>query len=110
MRLIRRIEALAAVSPDGRDLYVAVVAPPDKYWPLPWYLREYGNVGYAPDGALFATNPMPAIVITSDETYDAMLPRVEGGYQQEMYGVRPDVLLYPWIRRDLWDAFMLTRQ
>ena len=32
--------------PDGTDLYIEVISPEHDYWPLPWYLRAYPNVGW----------------------------------------------------------------
>ena len=44
--LVDEVEAVAQASPNGRGVYISVIAPGDDYWPLPWYFRAFGNVGY----------------------------------------------------------------
>jgi uncharacterized protein (TIGR03663 family) len=44
--LVDEVEAVAQASPNGRGVYISVIAPGDDYWPLPWYFRTFGNVGY----------------------------------------------------------------
>ena len=44
--LVDEVEAVAQASPDGRGVYISVIAPGDDYWPLPWYFRAFGHVGY----------------------------------------------------------------
>jgi uncharacterized protein (TIGR03663 family) len=46
LNLVDKVDAVAQASPQGRGVYISVIAPGDDYWPLPWYLRSYGNVGY----------------------------------------------------------------
>ncbi|RMF82129.1 MAG: TIGR03663 family protein, partial [Planctomycetota bacterium] len=45
-RLVDWIDQLAAVHPAGRGMVIKVIVPEHDYWPLPWYLRAYPNVGY----------------------------------------------------------------
>ena len=49
------------------------------------------------------------VVIVSREFQDTFEERMRGDYQTEYYGLRPEVLIAVYIRRDLWDAFMRTR-
>ena len=37
---------MAAVHPDREKMLIEVVAGPYETWPLPWYLRRFGRVGY----------------------------------------------------------------
>ncbi|MFW6061369.1 MAG: flippase activity-associated protein Agl23 [Planctomycetota bacterium] len=55
------VDAVAEVHPRGKRMIVQVAWPMSDYWPLPWYLREYPNVGWygqIPD------NPTGAVLIT----------------------------------------------
>ena len=45
LELVATVEALARVSPQGLGTVVEVMSP-ESYWPLPWYLRRFPNVGY----------------------------------------------------------------
>ncbi len=101
IRLAERVHQMAAVSPEGRQILVKVMAK--EYWPLPWYLRDLPHVGYwdrpsDPSGA--------SVVITSPEF------NLDFGddWQTELFGLRPGVLLQVHIRRDLWQKFMATRK
>ena len=40
LNLVRKVEALAQVHPQGNQMLVKVIAPDGDYWPLPWYLRN----------------------------------------------------------------------
>ncbi|MGA2543726.1 MAG: flippase activity-associated protein Agl23 [Verrucomicrobiota bacterium] len=46
LNLVDKVDAVAQASPQGRGVYINVIAPGDDYWPLPWYLRTYSGVGY----------------------------------------------------------------
>lgn len=115
-RLPRRIEDLAAVHPKGREMVIKVIAPGADYWPLPWYLRAYPNVGYwsqLPDagGEEEGAGKLDApVVITSADAGSAVEERLKRSYQTEFYGLRPGVLLQVFIDADLWEAFMETRR
>lgn len=109
LRLVRRVEDLAAVSPDSLDLPVKVVAGPYETWPLPWSLRRFGRVGYWPDAASAGDLGRPAVVIASTDAAAALGPLLEPDYQSELYGLRPEVFLTLFIRNDLWRSFLESR-
>lgn len=44
LNLVREIQEIAAGNPAGKDIGITVMSP--EHWPLPWYLRDYPNVGY----------------------------------------------------------------
>jgi predicted membrane-bound mannosyltransferase len=62
----------------------------EEYWPLPWYLRGLGNVGYwnsppeACDGAM---------VVASADLAGAVRARLHGPYDQAYLGLRPGFVL-----------------
>ena len=49
LTIARRVEDVSRAYPEGRDMPVLVVCPDGDYWPLPWYLRSFKNVGYYND-------------------------------------------------------------
>ena len=112
VRLGRRAEQLAAVHPDGHDMLIRMVAP-DKhdFWPVPWYLRRFGRVGYhrhLPPGGERGV----AMLIFTAGAWEQFPPALQGRlldaneYQLEHYGLRPAVVLAVSIRRELWRKFM----
>src|SRR5262249_16041324 len=46
LKLVAKIESLAAVSRQGKSMLIKVVAPEQDYWPLPWYFRGFHLVGW----------------------------------------------------------------
>ena len=105
-RLRDRVADIAAVHPAGNQVHINVFRFDGDYWPLPWYLRDYPNVGYWPN---FPDNCDADILITSPEVAPALQPRLKKEYQIEMNGLRPSVLMPTFIRKELWDEFMKTR-
>jgi len=106
MRLVERVETLSLIHPEGKKMLIAVIAPPSETWPLPWYLRGYGTTGYWVDAKDLPEGIHPAIVVASAGQKDPVRSRLAGDYQEEYYGLRPDVLLTVLISRDLWDKFI----
>ncbi|MBT3378591.1 MAG: TIGR03663 family protein [Lentisphaerae bacterium] len=108
MKLVQRIEDVQACDTAGRALPIHVIAPADQQWPLPFYLRRYPNLGFwsAPEN----TGKAPAFVVGSIEFEQEINTWLGNAYTTEFYGLRPEVLLSLWIRHDLWDQFMTTRE
>ncbi|MFO8012314.1 MAG: phospholipid carrier-dependent glycosyltransferase [Phycisphaerae bacterium] len=103
MDLVRRVEEVAEVHPDGREMVVKVITPTN-YWPLPWYLRAFPHVGYYHD---VPANADAAVIVTSPEWTERVAARTERSYNQaSLYGLRPQVLLSVWIHEPLWDALV----
>ncbi len=101
IRLSDRLHQIAAVSPDGKKMVVKFMSK--EYWPLPWYLRDLPNVGYWDKPA----NPAGASIIISSPEFNLDFG---DGWQTELFGLRPGVLLQVHIRRDLWQKFIETRK
>ena len=102
VQLARRVEDVASVHPDGRNMLVKIMAP--DYWPLPWYLRRLTRVGYWEN-----VPPDPeAPVIICDSRFQAELDaRLTHEYQVNAYGLRPpNTVLFLYIQRDLWDKYV----
>lgn len=90
LRLPERVARLAANNPSGKNLRIAVVAADP--WPLPWYLRQFPNVGFWQPGQ----NPGNAdIFITSSDVSDELQERLKD-WRPEFFGVRAEVLMVLW--------------
>ncbi len=112
--LVKRIEEVALSHPDGRNLYVQVICPGDDYWPLPWYLRAFANIGWWKQ--VDENTPSAPLIIAS--------PKVEAALMRKLYELpppgqrylyvplfdtytelRPRIELRGYVRKDLWDMF-----
>jgi predicted membrane-bound mannosyltransferase len=114
VRMVERVEDIARVSPEGRDMLIRVVCPNGDYWPLPWYLRRFTHVGYwtsIPTQRLTQVVEADAPMILMPASLQAQIdPVLKQHYQVEFYALRPGVLWFAYTRSDLWDALIATRR
>ncbi len=106
MRLVRRVDEIAAIHPDGRQMHINIIRPDSDYWPLPWYLRGYRRVGY---WTRFPEPPDAPFIIADPALQERLDATLKSEYLVEYHALRPSVLLLAYIRQDLWDAFMASR-
>jgi uncharacterized protein (TIGR03663 family) len=112
--ITERIEEIALAHPDGHNMYIQVICPDDDYWPLPWYLRRFSNVGWwnkIDQGA-----PAAPVIIASPSVEPALLSKLyelpQPG-QKDLYlplfdsytELRPEVELRGYVTKNLWDSY-----
>lgn len=103
--LVERVKAIGRVAPDGFATTLKIISP-ESYWPLPWALREFKNIGWYDE---LPTDPYAPIVLTSAKL-DAKLDDksdkrwIMTGY----YELRPNVFLELYVERGLWEKFVAT--
>jgi uncharacterized protein (TIGR03663 family) len=105
LRLVATVEALAHVSAQGYGTVLEVMSP-ESYWPLPWYLRRFTNVGFWDKIPL---QPPAPIMIVSTELHAAFdegpdKTHVMAGY----FALRPQVFLELYVQTNLWFAYVKT--
>ncbi len=94
--LLAEIDTLARRAGTGLDTHVNVASP--DYWPMPWYLRDYKNVGYL--GRLAPTEDALVIVNINQQAEAETL--LGANYRAVgTYPLRPGVTLVLYARRDL---------
>ncbi|MBE0711254.1 MAG: hypothetical protein IH583_02640, partial [Candidatus Aminicenantes bacterium] len=106
LKLVAAVEKIAAASPEKKDLLIKVIAPPDETWPLPWYLRSFGQVGYWTSAEAAGDPGDAAVVIASAANVETVATALGDRYQQTFYGLRPEVVLALFVRSDLWDGYL----
>jgi uncharacterized protein (TIGR03663 family) len=111
--IARRVEQVAQVHPDGRRMRVHVICPENDYWPLPWYLRSFDNVGW---WSSVDDNVLAAPVIIASPSVESALMRklyeLPPPGQRNLYvplfdspvRLRPEIELRGYVIKDLWDA------
>jgi len=109
MRLIKRVDDLAAVHPDHKEMLIEVVAGSYETWPLPWYLRGFAKVGYWQDADRAETPSAAAVVISSMDQEEKLQGRLGEGFHSEYYGLRPEVVLALHVRNDLWERYITEK-
>jgi predicted membrane-bound mannosyltransferase len=114
VEITKRIEEIAQAHPDGRSMYIQVICPKDDYWPLPWYLRGFANVGWW--GKVDEDVPSAPVIIASPNAEPALLKKLyelPAPGQKNLYvplfdsymELRPQVELRGFVTKDLWDAY-----
>jgi len=104
-RLRDRIDELAAVD-GGRAMLIKVISP-ENYWPLPWYLRAYERVGYWDQ---VPESPDAPVIVASPAIQEDLEAKLRDKYQQGLYGLRPGVFLVLYVKQDLWNEFIQSRE
>jgi len=96
LNLVNEIQAIAAGNPAGKDIGITVMSP--EHWPLPWYLRDYPNVGYW--GKVVDTT-QPIILAHIDQK--AEVDQRFGDKYREIseHDLRPGNRLVLYLRKDL---------
>ena len=106
LKLVRRVEALAASRPEGRRMLIKVVAGPYETWPMPWSFRAYTNVGYWPDADSAGDVGDAPVVVASADQAEKVGGILGSRYRSEYYGLRPGVLLSLFVRNDVWERYL----
>ncbi|HKT49589.1 MAG TPA: flippase activity-associated protein Agl23 [Candidatus Angelobacter sp.] len=96
LNLVNEIQAIAAGNPAGKDIGITVMSP--EHWPLPWYLRDYPNVGYW-GSVVDTTQPL----ILAHENQKAEVNQRFGDKYREIseHDLRPGNRLVLYLRKDL---------
>lgn len=96
LALPRDIDAIALGTGAGGGTSIAVMAP--DYWPLPWYLRDFPNIGYF--GSVVQTTAGLVIVEPNQEA--ELTQTVGDAYRRSgSYLLRQGVELVLYVRNDL---------
>jgi hypothetical protein len=112
--MVQRVEEIARVHENGHSIHIQVICHGSDYWPLPWYLRSFTNVGWW--DKVDESVPSASIIIASASMEEELIRKL---YQLPPPGkknlyvplfdtymeLRPQVELRGYVRKDLWDRF-----
>lgn len=74
LKMLQRVREIADRSPAGRGLYIQVIAPHSDYWPWPWYLRDFDNVGY--DDRVDPAAPAAPVILADAQVEPDLVKRL----------------------------------
>jgi len=74
------------------------------YWPLPWYLRSYDQIGYWPSPPVNLAER--AMVFAMPEVADQVTRQLETTHTLLPRGLRAGVPIYLFVKNDLWRIWM----
>ncbi len=113
--MVQRLKEIAEVHEDGRSMEIHLICPNKyDYWPFPWYLRFFPNVGYwdkVTDDVISA-----AVIVASPNVEQELMKRLyelPPPGQKNLYvplfdkymEIRPQVELRGYVTKDLWDSY-----
>jgi len=108
-QMIERIGDVAVFHAEGNEIYIQVICSGNDYWPLPWYLRDYKNVGWW-DHVDIETPLAPLIIASPDldeDLIDMIYTRPPPGEKylyvslfEEHTELRPGVEIKAYVRQD----------
>ena len=106
LNLVQRTEGLARIAPTGYETVVKVIAPDSDYWPLPWYLRRFKQLGWHEN---LPDDPFAPIVLVSwklDARLDEKSDRkwIMAGLTE----LRPGVFFELYVELELWKRYVAT--
>ena len=117
--IVRRVEEIAQAQPQGHNMYMQIICPDDDYWPLPWYLRAYTNIGWWRE--VDAGAPAAPLIIAAPQFEPALMHKFYESPppgQRELYvplfdaytELRPRLELRGYVRKEAWDRFQERRE
>jgi uncharacterized protein (TIGR03663 family) len=102
LNLSHQLQALADAHPDGHQMLVKVIAPDSDYWPLPWYLRQFKNVGWWDQ---IPPDPWAPVMIVSAK-FKAGLDDKKTHLMVGYFALRPQMFFELYVQIDLWRAYL----
>jgi predicted membrane-bound mannosyltransferase len=105
LKLVDEVQAIARVSPQALQTQVEVISA-ESYWPLPWYLRQFKQVGFWDH---VPSQPPAPIMIVSTALHAAFdegpnKTHLMAGYFQ----LRPGVFVELYVAINLWTDYIKT--
>lgn len=95
------LEQLRQVAPGGAVEPIGVIG--GDYWPLPWYLRSFGQIGYWPDPPQDLAK-LPLVIAMPDEA-GTVMAALGNSHIMLPRGLRANVPILLFVRNDIWERW-----
>jgi uncharacterized protein (TIGR03663 family) len=105
MKLAARVKTLVSVSPEGPGTLIKVFGERGAYWPLPWYFRQFRNVGWWNE---IPSDPFAPVMVIST-TFNAALDEKKTHLMTGIFQLRPQEFFELYVRLDVWQAFLAAK-
>ena len=105
LKMVAKVESISTAHQDGHGLLLKVMAPDDDYWPLPWYLRAFGNVGWWNQ---VPADPFAPMMIVSSR-FRAGLDETKTHQMVGIFQLRRQEFFELYVEVNLWRAWLKTR-
>jgi predicted membrane-bound mannosyltransferase len=106
LNLVQKVHSIAKVSPTGHDTILKVIAPESDYWPLPWYLRQFKNIGWYEK---VPEDPYAPIIIVASKLDARLDEKSEKKWiMTGLTELRPKNFLELYVELELWKKYVET--
>lgn len=103
LELTEIVERLATVHPASHAMVVKVISR-ESYWPLPWYLRRFGNVGWWDE---LPDDPFAPVILVGARLRAGLDEKSGGKWRMTGYHeLRPGVFLELYVEEGLWRRYV----
>ena len=106
MNLVAKVSEVTAAKSLGAPLIIKIMAPDSDYWPLPWYLRRFPNVGCWDN---VPAEPFGSLMIVSSK-FQAALDDKKTHVMVGYFQLRPGAFFELYVELDLWRAYLAKKQ
>lgn len=72
--MVDRINKVSEINTEGKDLLIQVICSNSDYWPLPWYLREYSQVGWWNN--IDSDTPLSPLMVVSPDLIELLIKKM----------------------------------
>ena len=111
-KVVERVQEMASGHLDQYNMRIDVIFPENDYWPLPWYLRAFPNVGWW--DKVDETTPAAPVILAAAVMESEMIrklyelpPPGERSLYVPLFDsyteLRPKVEIRGYVKKDLWD-------
>jgi uncharacterized protein (TIGR03663 family) len=106
LNLVEKVKSVAKISDNGYKTVIKVISPGGDYWPLPWYLRRFEDVGWYEQ---LPNDPFAPIIIVAAQL-DARLDE-KSDKKWIMVGLteqRPQKFFELYVETELWKKYVAS--
>jgi uncharacterized protein (TIGR03663 family) len=104
LNLVQKVAELGRVHPAGPRMLIKVIAPDNDYWPLPWYLRQFDQVGW---WSKLPADPYAPVMIVSEQLHAALDDRSDKKWLMvQLFELRPKTFLELYVQYELWEKYV----
>lgn len=98
------IEKITRPYPQGDQTVIQIIWIDNYYWPLPWYLRRFPNIGYYNQVPPDAVAP---IILASQEFDEQLTKKLDATHlMNKLFNLRSDTFVEVWPSLELWSAYL----
>jgi predicted membrane-bound mannosyltransferase len=102
LKLVAQVQSIASVLPQPSQMLIKVVAPEGDYWPLPWYLRSFKQVGWWEQVPPDPYAPVMIVAARLGAALDETKTHLMRGY----FALRPGVSFELYVELGLWKQWL----